>query len=92
MLEIIAAFVGEEIAGQILEVFKENVIKKWANFRAKIFFKTFLKEIQNINSSSDYKNINVILEKFLKDDKKAEFLYDVYRKVSLSASKEIGQK
>jgi hypothetical protein len=92
MLEVIASFVGGEIASSIVDRFKNAVIDKWKHFRAKQFFSIFLREVTTYNGTHNNQKLKQILDKIFEDESKTEYLYDTFRKVSITASKETGPR
>jgi len=83
--------VTDEAKSAMIDFMKEKVIGRWSEHRAKKFLATFVEEVRK---EQDVKTASADLNDMLKEvANKAEVssaLFDAYRRVALSASKDIG--
>ncbi len=95
-MKIIATFLSDYGAGKatdlLLESFKKNVIERWSKWRAEKFLKTFYSEISLLLNSTDTEKLNSTLDLILQNEDRSEMLFEAYRRVSLSRSKNIGPR
>lgn len=91
MLEI--AVFAKPAVGWLMKKFGTEVISRWTNYRAHAFIETFVAEVAKTEKAGgSVKGLEPLLEEIVKDKVKSELLFEAYRKVSLSASKEIGPR
>lgn len=95
-MKIITSFLSDYGAGKatdiILESFKKNVIERWSKWRAEKFLETFYKEFSLLLNSPDTKKLNSTLDSILQNEARSEVLFEAYRRVCLSKSKNIGPR
>lgn len=95
-MKIITAFLLDYGAGKatdlLLDSFKKNVIDRWSKWRAKKFLDTFYNEISLLMDCNNSKKLNTIIDSILQDETRSEVLFEAYRRVSLSRSKNIGPR
>ncbi|MEW6370245.1 MAG: hypothetical protein AB1584_04870 [Pseudomonadota bacterium] len=85
------ALAESELKKQAIKYLKDSVIEKWSGYRADKFFKAFLEEVRKESDSRyDSADLNDMLRKVAANDKQSSAIFDAYRKVALSASKDIG--
>jgi len=83
--------VEAEAKKKVIQYIKESVIERWSSYRADQFFKTFLEEVRKEKDSRfDSADLNDMLKQVAAGDKQSSAIFDAYRRVALSASKEIG--
>ncbi|THC43985.1 hypothetical protein [Massilia sp. Mn16-1_5] len=81
----------EQAVSGVIEYFKSAVIERWSTYRAEKFFKLFLEEIRKESDSRfESADLNEMLRQVAPTDKQSSALFDAYRRVALSASKDIG--
>lgn len=84
---------GESIAASLATKFASNVIEKWTRYRAENFFEEFQHRLIEGHISGDqYIDVADDIDDILSDEKGSEVVYDAYRRVSLSSSKDIGPR
>lgn len=95
-MDIVSKVIGEYVVGKsfdhIINCFKTSVIERWSRYRAEKFFNQFCLEIANESNITDPNILNDKIEKILTNENYSEVLFEAYRKVSLSLSKEIGPR
>ncbi|WP_296661864.1 hypothetical protein [Paraburkholderia sp.] len=76
---------------KLFDMVKDSVIGRWSEHRAQKFFAAFLDEVRNeqdvLTTSAD---LNDMLQSIADDDERTSTIFDAYRRVALSASKDIG--
>jgi hypothetical protein len=73
--------------------FGGSVIARWTNYRAERFYKGFIESFGNeLSTGIESPEVNTRLDKILADDTKSEILFDAYRRVCFSTSKDIGPR
>lgn len=84
--------VGKTLISKIAKKFGDNIITRWSRYRAESFFNAFIEAISEELDGSPENEVDQILEKFSEDSRKSEVLFEAYRRVCLSASKELGPR
>lgn len=69
-----------------------RVLGRWSDYRARQFVDQFVSAVAQASGSSDPAALEVHLSQLLDDDEKSAALYDAFRHVFLSASREIGPR
>lgn len=81
------------IVEKLVDTFGKKVVKRWSQHRSQQFIETFVEaygaELRESEPSAD---VNRKLMTILEDEHKSEALFESYRRVALSASKDIGPK
>ncbi|MBU9159749.1 hypothetical protein KTD28_34680 [Burkholderia gladioli] len=78
---------------QAQEFVKKKVIERWSQYRADKFYEAFLYEVaKQADSKFQSASLDDLLEKIGKRDTATSAIWDAYRHVCLSASKEIGPR
>ena len=85
----VARYVSKQLASR----FGKSVIERWTRHRAERFFDSLV-EALGVESSSGTENarIDTLLEEILSDEKKSEALFDAYRRVCFSRSRDLGPR
>ena len=92
-MEPITTFVGEKAIGLLASKFKDAVIQRWGAHRARQFMDALLIAIgedELIGGHPD--KVQTMLDKAMADDNLSAVLFDAYRRVTLSASRDIGPR
>ena len=83
----------KEAVKAVVQYFKGEVIGRWSEHRADKFFGALLDEIRKERDvRSESADLNDMLRAITKSDKQTAALFDAYRRVALSASKDIGPR
>lgn len=81
------------LAGRLKTLFKEHVIDKWTKRRAEAFFETFVERLVAAEKAKQpIGDLGPMLAEMLDDEAKSEAMFDAYRRVSMSASKDLGPR
>jgi hypothetical protein len=92
-MDPVTGYVVKAGASWLGSKFKALVIDRWARHRAEAFFEAFVEELAaSDDSGQPLSNMEPILEEMLSDKMKSEALFDAYRRVSLSASRDFGPR
>lgn len=84
---------ADRLHSLVADRFTESVITRWSRHRAKRFFEKFAEAIgAELASGQDDPKVNDLLDRMLSDDVRTEAMFDAYRRVSLSASRDIGPR
>jgi hypothetical protein len=96
-MEPISSLLTGQVAGyvsdKIVSAFKDNVVERWSKHRANVFFHEFCSCVcspPRDDLSSD--QLARMLSELFEDDARSEILFDAYRSVCLSRSKNIGPR
>lgn len=92
---VIAAAAGEMITDEaktaVIDFMKEKVIGRWTEYRANKFLNAFLDEVRKeVDVKTSSADLNDMLQSIAKKAERTSALFDAYRRVALSASKEMG--
>ncbi|MCP2086069.1 UNVERIFIED_ORG: hypothetical protein J2Y81_002086 [Paraburkholderia sediminicola] len=86
-----ADYVLDKAKDKLFDMVKDNVIGRWSQHRAQKFFDAFLDEVRKeqdvMTTSAD---LNDMLQAIADNDEQTSTIFDAYRRVALSASKDIG--
>ncbi|WP_186248400.1 hypothetical protein [Burkholderia gladioli] len=92
---VIATVTGDlvldQAKGAIADFIKKEAIGRWSEHRAKKFLDAFVDEVikeQDVKTTSA--DLNDMLQSIAKSENQTSALFDAYRRVALSASKDIG--
>jgi len=81
----------KEAVKMVVQYVKEKVIGRWSEHRAEKFFHAFLDEVRKeTDVRYESADLNDMLRKVAATDKQTTALFDAYRRVALSSSKDIG--
>jgi hypothetical protein len=88
-----SAVVGKVAAKLILKKFGKAVVERWTRHRAEQFFAAFVEALA-AESAAHIESLEVdrMLDKILEDDTKTETLFDAYRRVCFTTSKDLGPR
>ncbi|BBH53734.1 hypothetical protein [Fluviispira sanaruensis] len=92
MLEVIGHKALGILSDYILSKFKNFVIDKWSSYRVNVFLNTLCKELIVSSSNVLENDVKKMIDEIINDDIKSEILFESYRKVFMSASKNIGPR
>lgn len=88
-----STWVAKKVADIAKERFKQFVIERWTKHRAEAFFESFSESLLKADEGGIYESkLDEQLDEILKDETKSEVLFDAYRKVAFSASRELGPR
>lgn len=84
---------GYSVANSLAKSFASNVIERWTRHRAEKFFIEFQNKLLANRLEGDVQvNVSEEIEEILSTDIGSEVVFDAYRRVSLSKSKDIGPR
>lgn len=84
---------GEKLASSLVRSLTKNGIEKWTKHRAERFFEEFQSRLlKNLICGDQDSNVMQDIEDILSSDIGSEVIFDEYRRVSLSSSKNIGPR
>jgi hypothetical protein len=92
MLELIVDKISSEATEKLSRLFRTNVIERWSRQRANNFFDQLCIEIMAEREGIRSDNLLPLLEKMLNDEFSSDLLFEAYRSVSLSRSRDIGPR
>jgi len=86
-----ADFALDKIKDAFFDTVKDKVIGRWSEHRARQFFEAFIDEVRKeedvLTTSAQ---LNDMLQLVANNDERTSAIFDAYRRVALSASKDIG--
>lgn len=95
-MDPVSSLISGHVAGKLLDYvgskFKTNVIERWTKRRAQRFFDEFCREVEIELGGTKSAKLDDILSHILEDETCSETLFDAYRRVSLTRSKELGPR
>ena len=92
-MSIVLTYVGEKALDLFVSKFKDGVIERWTRHRASLFMDSLLLAVGEDEIYRGHpEKINELLDKAMKDDGLSSTLFDSYRRVCLSASRDIGPR
>lgn len=84
------------IAGKMMDYiqskFRTHVIERWTKRRAEGFFEEFCREVEFELAGKKSDKLDELLNKILEDETCSEVLFDAYRRVSFTKSKNLGPR
>ena len=87
----LAGHVGSKLLDKLGSSFRTQVVERWSRRRAEAFFDQFCSEVaRSHEAASD--GLDAALTKIIEDDTCSEVLFDAYRRVALSKSRELGPR
>lgn len=89
---LVSGYVAEKIIDRVTKSFKINVIERWTKARAEKFFNEFCREIELELAGHQSDELDILLEKILEDETRSEVLFNAYRHVCFSRSKNLGPR
>jgi hypothetical protein len=95
-MDPVSSLLSGHVAGKLFDYvsskFKTNVIERWTKRRAQKFFDEFCREVEIELGGTGSAKLDDILSHILEDEICTETLFDAYRRVSLTKSKELGPR
>lgn len=89
----LVAVAKKEVIKRVGNLIKTKVIEKWSLYRAQKFYESFLDEVQKqADIRSQSADLDDLLDKVSAKDEASSLLFDAYRRVCLSASRELGPR
>lgn len=89
---MLGSLIVTKTVDELTGVFKAEVIDKWQNYRARQFLEQLAKTwIEEKEKDKETPQLDQILKHF-SDERYSEILFESYRKVCLSASRELGPR
>lgn len=91
IVAVAGGFIQDKAVDALYELVKDRVIGRWSEHRAKSFFESFLDEVRkekDVRSTSA--ELNDLLGAVANSEAQTSAIFDAYRRVALSASKDIG--
>lgn len=81
----------KQVVKELIGYFKKEVIGRWSEYRADRFFSAFLNEVRKeADDRFQSADLSDMLRMIAASEKQTTVLFDAYRRVALSASKDIG--
>lgn len=77
---------------RVVSRFHTDVVQRWTRHRAEVFFQAFCQEVSVGLLSHNKENVDVLLDMILESDARSEVMFDSYRRVCLSRSKDLGPR
>lgn len=95
-MDPVSSLLAGHVAGKLMDYlgskFKTSVIERWGRHRAERFFDEFCREVEIELGGTESARLDDILSQILEDEGCSEVLFDAYRRVSLTKSKELGPR
>jgi hypothetical protein len=88
----LAGHLGSKVLDRLGSTFRTHVIERWSRRRAEVFFDQFCAEVAQSKQVSKPDTIESALTKIIEDEVCSEVLFDAYRRVALTRSKELGPR
>lgn len=89
----ISSLVADPLISRAQDILLSKVISKWRDYRANVFFKLLIQEVSKEYAGKYQSNeLDHILKQVLTNSNAEEILFESYRRVCLSSSKNIGPK
>ena len=85
----VGLYLGKKVLDQFSKRFAKDVIERWSRRRAINFFGAF---VETIGEGKPEIEVATKLDELLESDTNQEILFEAYRMVSLSRSREIGPR
>src|SRR5713226_296454 len=93
VVETIAFHIAKKALGKLEDRFLGGVVHRWQSHRAHVFLEALAQTVAQDHTGPDAeKRVDEVLEDALTNDRKTEILFDAYRRVVLSTSKELGPR
>ena len=89
----LTVWVVDKLAKMAEAVVKDKVIARWTNYRAERFFQSLIEAVRDeINHDVPEEELNVLLDQMMSKEVNSETVFEAYRQVCLSRSREIGPR
>jgi|SRR2546421_2303072 len=86
-------YLAKKALDKLEDGFTDKVIGRWSRFRARRFLSTFAEAVaREAHDEGGEEHVNSLLEELLSNETKTEVMFEAYRRVLLSASKELGPR
>lgn len=93
MLTLPVAALKSRLIAKFSEQFKSTVIERWTRYRASAFFDSFCRVVDIEGETGvETPKLDEMIRSMLSSEVKSEILFDAYRRVCFSASKDLGPK
>ena len=89
---LLASQATDSAIGGIASMLKKHVVERWTRHRANAFFDEFKLSVHESNSENPSHQLAEMLDKLFTNEMNSEILFDAYRSVCLSRSKDIGPR
>jgi hypothetical protein len=89
---LLASQATDSAIGGIASMFKKHVVERWTRYRANAFFDEFKRAVHESNSQIPSHQLAEMLDELITNEMNSEILFDAYRSVCLSRSKDIGPR
>jgi len=91
-MSLLAGHVAGKFIDRMAKSFRLNVIERWSKHRSQQFFEQFCREVELELAGGKSDKLELMLDQMLENETTTEFLFDSYRRVSLSRSKTVGPR
>lgn len=95
-MDPISSLLSGHVAGKMMDYlqskFKTHVIERWTKRRAERFFEEFCREVEFELAGRKSDKLDQLLNKILEDERCSEVLFDSYRQVCFTKSKDFGPR
>src|SRR3989442_4109330 len=86
-------YLAKKALDRIEGAFTDKVINRWGGYRARRFLSTFAEAVaREAQDKGGEAKVNSLLDELLSSETKTEVLFQAYRQVGLSSSKELGPR
>ncbi len=91
-----SSFLVGHVSGKLLDKlgasFRTHVVERWSRRRAEAFFDEFCRELSRQKETVDPDHLDRAFTNILEDEGCSEVLFDAYRRVAFSKSRELGPR
>jgi hypothetical protein len=89
----IVTTIGKPVGTYLAKKFGTAVIERWTKHRAEQFFTGFVEAVgEELRSGTESRAVDAALDALLEDQNRSEVLFDAYRRVCFSTSKNLGPR
>ena len=93
MVDPVTTYLGSTALERAADLFGKKVIGRWADYRARRFIEQFVEAVAAEDKrSAEEADVDQRLTDIVADERKAAALFDAFRRVCFSASREIGPR
>jgi len=92
MFEPVSSLVGTQVLDKALQVFGDGVVARWSRYRAEQFLRGLLLQLEKGLGGTGHQSASDLLRELVEDPEKSSALFDAYRQVTLSKSRELGPR
>lgn len=86
----VAGYAADKLTNVVEGAVRKHVIERWTRYRAKKFFEAFCESL--LDAGVTDADIGATLDLLLADESKSEIMFEAYRAVCLSRSKDLGPR